>query len=300
MTVGGRVESLELPGPPPPRADEVVIEVKAAGVGNWDRFAQEGSWDVGIAPPMALGVEAAGVVAEVGADARFEPGDEVMTFCVPLRHEGTWAERVLAPADAVALKPEESSWNESAAFPVPALTASQALGAVAPQEGEWLLVTGAGGVTGGMIVRLALRNGARVLATAGPGSSQSLLGLDVEIVDHHASDWTERVRSMTGGMGASATVNAKVGSAAHAMSATADGGRLATITGDPPTPERGIAVSDVYVRADGAELAQFGQLLADGTLAVPVAASCSLTEAAVALATVTTGHAHGAIVLSLA
>src|SRR5262249_22097028 len=90
MMVAGPVEPLELPGPPPPRPDEVLIEIKAAGVGNWDRFVQEGSWDVGIAAPMALGVEAAGVLVEVGADARFEPGDEVMTFCVPLRQPGKW------------------------------------------------------------------------------------------------------------------------------------------------------------------------------------------------------------------
>src|SRR5262245_23020796 len=190
MLGGGSVEPLELPGPPRPRPDEVLIDVRAAGVGNWDRFVQEGSWNVGIAPPMALGVEAAGVVVGVGARARFQPGDEVMTHCVPLRHQGTWAAQVLAAADTVAPKPEQTSWNEAAAFPVPALAASQALSDVAPKEGEWLLVTGAGGVTGGLVVRLALTRGVRVVATAGPASSESLLGLNVEIVDHHASDWT--------------------------------------------------------------------------------------------------------------
>src|SRR5262249_61201713 len=94
---------------------------------EWDRFGQEGRWGVGIAVPMALGVEAAGVVVEVGADARFEPGDEVMTFCVPLRHQGTWAERVLAAADTVAPKPEQVSWNEAAPCPLPRPTASHAL-----------------------------------------------------------------------------------------------------------------------------------------------------------------------------
>jgi NADPH:quinone reductase-like Zn-dependent oxidoreductase len=299
MKAGGPVEPLELPGPPAPGPDEVLIEVEAAGVGNWDRFAQDGSWDVGIEPPMALGVEAAGVVVEAGADSGFEAGDEVMTYCVPLRHQGTWAERLLAGAATVAPKPAQATWEEAGAFPVPVLTASQALGAAAPQDGEWLLVVGAGGVTGELVVRLALRRGARVIATAGPRSSKRLPGMEVDIIDHRAPGWVEKVRELTGGTGARATVNAKVGGAAEAMSATSDGGRLATITGDPPAAERGIAISSVYVRADGAELAELGRLLGDGTLSVPIFEQRPLTDAAAALATVAAGHAGGAIVLRL-
>jgi NADPH:quinone reductase-like Zn-dependent oxidoreductase len=57
---GDPVEILDLPGPGPLRPDEVLIDVRAAGVGNWDEFARTGSWDLGARPPMALGVEAAG------------------------------------------------------------------------------------------------------------------------------------------------------------------------------------------------------------------------------------------------
>ena len=59
---GGIVEVLELPGPRGLRPDEVLIDVQACGVGNWDEFARTGGWDLGIRPPMALGVEAAGLV----------------------------------------------------------------------------------------------------------------------------------------------------------------------------------------------------------------------------------------------
>jgi NADPH:quinone reductase-like Zn-dependent oxidoreductase len=44
----------------------VPLEVRAAGVGNWDEFVCTGGWDVGAKPPMALGVEAAGTVLAVG------------------------------------------------------------------------------------------------------------------------------------------------------------------------------------------------------------------------------------------
>ena len=60
---------IEVVDPRAPRAGEVLIEVRAAGVGNWDEFVRAGEWDVGRNPPMALGVEAAGVVAAVGPGA---------------------------------------------------------------------------------------------------------------------------------------------------------------------------------------------------------------------------------------
>jgi hypothetical protein len=63
---GGVVEVLELPRPRRLRPDEVMIDVRVCGVGNWDEFARTGNWDLGIRPPMALGVEAAGLVAAVG------------------------------------------------------------------------------------------------------------------------------------------------------------------------------------------------------------------------------------------
>ena len=63
---GGEVRVLKLAAPASAAPDEVVISVRAAGVGNWDEFVRVGNWDVGRPPPLALGVEAAGVVVAVG------------------------------------------------------------------------------------------------------------------------------------------------------------------------------------------------------------------------------------------
>src|SRR5437667_107671 len=91
QTFGGEVRILDLPAPARPAPDEVVISVHAAGVGNWDEIVRVGDWDVGRRPPLALGVEAAGVVAAVGEDVTsLAPGDEVLTHPVPLRHQGAW------------------------------------------------------------------------------------------------------------------------------------------------------------------------------------------------------------------
>ena len=84
--MSARVEMIDVGEPRSLAGDEVLLEVRAAGVGNWDEFVRTGGWDVGAKPPMALGVEAAGIVLAVGqAVGDWAPGDAVMTHPVPLR-----------------------------------------------------------------------------------------------------------------------------------------------------------------------------------------------------------------------
>jgi NADPH:quinone reductase-like Zn-dependent oxidoreductase len=298
---GGEVRLLELPAPESPAPDEVVISVRAAGVANWDEFVRTGQWDVGQSPPLALGVEAAGVVAAVGDDATsFAPGDEVLTHPLPLRDQGAWAELLVAPAALVARKPNTVAWDVAGAFPVPALTADQVLGEAVPTpEGEWVLVHGAGGVTGGLVVQLAAARGAAVIATAGPASETRIRGYGARVVvDYHDPDWPARVRAATPeGRGVTAAVNAAPDGAATALQTVADGGRLATITGDPPPAKRGITISDVYVRPDGTRLGVLVDALADGALSLHVGATYQLAEAATALEVAVAARAGGAIVL---
>src|SRR5438093_984491 len=185
---GAEVRILDLPAPAPPAPDEVVISVHAAGVGNWDEIVRVGEWDVGRRPPLALGLEAAGVRGY----------------------------------------------------------------------------------------------GAHV------------------VLDYHDPDWPARVRDASpGGHGVRAAVNVARGGAATALQAVAGGGRLATITGDPPSPERGVEVADVYIRADGTRLAALVAALAEGLLSLHVAATLPLADAATALQGATTGRAAGATVLTL-
>src|SRR3954464_2581665 len=286
--IGGDVGVIDVPRPRPLADDEVLIEVRAAGVGNWDEVARTGGWDVGSSPPMALGVEAAGVLAAVGsAVTEWAPGDEVMTHPLPLRDQGAWAPALIAPAAQLARKPARVSWEVAAVFPIPALTAAQALDeALDVNAGDWLLVNGAGGVTGRLLVSLAVLRGAEIVATSGRHSHRALAALGARhVIDHRDADWFEQVLGVTRGSGVSAAVNAAPGGAADAIRAVADGGRLATITSDPPGEERGITVSSVYVRPDGHQLRRLAQLLANRQLAISVAITYGLRDAAEALST---------------
>src|SRR5438477_515774 len=232
---GEPVEIFEVDELATPAAGEVLIDVVAAGIGNWDELVRIGSWQIGGPAPMALGTEAAGTIAAAGSGvAELREGDEVMTHPLPLRRHGTWAGRVLAPAATVAARPPEASWEACGAFPIPALTAAQALDeALGIESGGWVVVNGAGGVTGGLLVQLAAARGARVIATASSKKAERIRGYGAsEVLDYHG-DWPALVREITGG-GAPKAVNAARGQAATTLKAVAAGGRLATITGDPP------------------------------------------------------------------
>ena len=138
--LGEPVEIFEVDEPAMPAAGEVLIDVAAAGIGNWDDLVRVGDWEVGGPAPMALGTEAAGTVAAAGSGvADLREGDGVMTHPLPLRRHGTWAEKVLAPAASVAARPPEAPWEVAGArgalrVPIasvrPLEQAAQALGEV--------------------------------------------------------------------------------------------------------------------------------------------------------------------------
>lgn len=297
---GGVVGRIDLPDPRPLADDEVLIEVRAAGVGNWEEFVRMGGWDVGRAPPMALGVEAAGSIAAIGDSVEeWNPGDEVLSHPLPLRDQGAWAPLLIASATVLARKPAAISWEAAAAFPVPALTATQVIdGALAVRPGDLVLVNGGSGVTGTLLVGLAAARGADVIATGGPASHERLRRLGAaHVLDYHDPDWPEQARAIGAGLGVTAVANAAPNGSAVAIGTVRDGGRLATITLDPPEERRGIEISSVIVQPDGRALGELAELLAAGKLEVSVAATFPLEEAAAALAAATGGGAGGAVVL---
>src|SRR5690349_16980594 len=299
---GATIELLELPAPGTPAPDEVVIRVVAAGVGNWDDLVRQGRWDVGAPPPLALGVEAAGLIERVGHAVRgFAPGARVLTHPLPLRGQGTWAELLLAPATLLAPVPAPLDWPTAAALPVPALTADQAIrDALRVRAGEVVLVHGASGVTGSLVAQLAQRAGAQVIATAGPSSAAYVHGLGVQtVLDGHDPSWPHQVRAHTEGQGVHAALNAVRGGETATLAAVRDGGRFCTITGGPPPAQRGISIRNLYVAPDGPRLAQLAELVAQDQLHIRLGPQLPLERAAQALAGAVTGGG-GAVVLLIA
>jgi NADPH:quinone reductase-like Zn-dependent oxidoreductase len=296
---GGPVEMIELPDPRELAGDEVLIQVRAAGVANWDEFVRAGQWDVGRGPPMALGVAAAGVITAVGKQVEeWKPGDEVLGHPLPLRDQGTWAPSMIAPAELLARKPDAVAWDVAAVFPVPALTAAQVIDeTLGVTADDLVLVHGGSGVTGSVLVSLAVARGAQVVATSGPANHERLRRLGAStLLDYHDAGWPEEARALGDGSGVNAAVVAAPDGGADLIRTVRDGGRLATITSEPPNEERGINVTSLIVRPDGPQLGQMVDLLAAGKLEIAVASTFGLAEAGSALAAAQAGHG-GAIVL---
>jgi NADPH:quinone reductase-like Zn-dependent oxidoreductase len=296
------VKPLELGDPRALESDELLVDVQAAGVGNWDEIARVGRWDLGRRPPMSLGVQAAGVALAVGREAdQFKVGDRVLVQSAPFRDQGAWAEQFIVPATTAAQLPEPVPFEPAGGFPVPALTADQALrDGTAVSGGQTVLVNGAGGVTGNLLVQIAALSGARVIATASAQDAKRAERSGAAlVVDYRSPKWFSEVRNSTGGEGVDAAVNAVPGQASVILDLVRDNGRLATITSDPPARVRGIEVSQIYVAPDGARLQRLVAMLASGALRIEVTAVYPLARAREALEHVRRGSGGGTVVLGV-
>src|SRR5919201_585616 len=223
--IGGPIELLDIPEAPAPKPDELVIDVYAAGVANWDYIVRRCGWDVGTSPPMALGVEAAGTVRAVGSDvARFRLGDEILTHSFPLRYQGAWAEEFVAPESHVAPKPSSMDRRVAGLFAVPALIAYQAVERLGVKAGDQLLVNGAGGVTGSMLVAVAVQRGVRVIAVAGARSAGRIKAFGAStVLDYKDAGWMREAQRLTGNR-LSYVVNAVPSAASSLMALSHDDG----------------------------------------------------------------------------
>ncbi|MFS8204506.1 NAD(P)-dependent alcohol dehydrogenase [Streptomyces sp. CWNU-52B] len=182
---------------PVPREDEVLVEIRAAGLGPevWHLMTGRplvARVALGLRKPKnpVRGWDGAGRVESVGAKVTdFKPGDEVFGNC-----EGSFAEYARAKASKLALKPVNLTFEQAAALPVSAMTALQALsGTARPRPGQRVLVIGASGGVGCYAVQLATGYGAEVTGVCGPGGADFVRSLGAtHVIDYTTEDIIER------------------------------------------------------------------------------------------------------------
>lgn len=187
---------------PHPGDGEVVVRVAAAGVNRADLLQRKGFYPP---PPGAsdiLGLEASGVVAEVGsAVANLAVGDKVMA----LLEGGGYAELAAVRATQVVHVPDNIDLIDAGGIPEVFITAHDALftrGRLA--QGETVLIHGGGGGVGTAAIQLARLHGCRVVVTAGSAAKLARcveLGADVGI-NYNTEDFVARTRELTDGRGA--------------------------------------------------------------------------------------------------
>lgn len=159
------LEVVDLPTPLP-RAGEVLVEVRAAGVNYFDSLTRQGLYPFRPELPSVLGVEIAGEVCEVGAGvARDWIRRRVAVPLFASGRSGGYGEFVCVPQQALVPLPDEIDFAQGVALLVQGLTALHVTRR-APLSGKHVIIPAAAGGVGQLLIQLSRLAGARVTAVA--------------------------------------------------------------------------------------------------------------------------------------
>jgi NADPH:quinone reductase-like Zn-dependent oxidoreductase len=320
---GPEVLSLEERDEPAAQAGDVVIDVRAASLNPLDFKIRDGALRM-MRPkhrlPIALGCDVAGVVRAIGADVRgFANGDRVFAR-LEKRRMGGLAERVAADASVVAKMPANASFEEAASVPLAGLTALQALReSAALGAGQRVLVhAGAGGV-GSLAIQIAKALGLWVATTTSTRNVDFVRGLGADLV----IDYTKGAPELTDLDAVFDTLGDASEVASLAM--VKRGGVVVGIGGRPDgafarahlpafvrpalaflnrkrtraAARAGARFVYLFMRPDGAQLAELAAWIDDGRLRPVIHRTYPLDEVREAFAELERGRARGKIVVTI-
>jgi NADPH:quinone reductase-like Zn-dependent oxidoreductase len=285
---------------PEAAAGQLLVRVKAAGVGNWDALVREGK--IPHEPlPLILGYELSGIVEATGAEVRgFKSGDEIYG-ATNEQLTGAYAEYALPLARMMAKKPKTLNFIEAASAPVVTVTAWQMLFEYAQvTAGQTVLILGAAGNVGAYAVQLASQAGLHAVATAASADLDYVRSLGAEkAVDYKKERFEE---SMTG---FDVVIDTVGGDAQQrSLRVLKPGGILVSVVSPVPetTQKRyGIRAAYFYVDVTTARLNKITELFDRRKLATNVGTVLPLEEARIAHEMLGGApHKRGKIVLSIA
>lgn len=182
---------------PAPKENEVLIKIVATTVNPWDMKLREGylQKQYPVQFPFLPGLDVSGIIEAVGDKVTlFKAGDEVFATTIG----GTYSEYITLNEGQIVLKPNNLSLNEAAALAVPLTTAYTLLIEEAQiKAGDRLLIHGAAGAVGAVMLQMAKALGVYVIATASAQGVEMVraLGAD-EVVDYKSQDFTQIAKDM--------------------------------------------------------------------------------------------------------
>jgi NADPH:quinone reductase len=298
------LEVVELPDPEP-GPGELRVRVHAAAVNPTDTVLRSGGRAdrlQDVPPPHVPGMDAAGVLEEIGegAETDLAVGDHVIAIVLPRGPHGAYAEQVVVPAESVVRAPAGASAVEAATLPMNGLTARAGLDALALAPGQVLAVTGAAGAVGGYVAQLAKSDGLTVVADAAAPDENLVRSLGADVVVPRGDDFAEHVRAVFPD-GADGLVDAALLDGL-AVAALRDGGGMVTLRGfdGSGSGDRGIRFHPVYVRHAVRAHALLNGLRAQaetGTLTLRVARVLAMEQASEAHRLLEAGGIRGRLVL---
>lgn len=282
---------------------EVRLRVHAATVNPTDTFIPNGARAEmlrKLPPPYVPGMDAAGVVDEIGegTDTDLQVGDRAMAIVLPQGSHGGYSESLVLPAGSVARAPSGASHAEASTLPMNGLTARLALDLLALEPGQTVAVTGAAGAFGGYVVQLAKADGLRVIADAAPKDEALVRELGADVIVPRGDDVAERIREVAP-EGVDGVADGSVQNEVL-IPAVRDGGGFATVRGYKGQPGRDITFHQVWVREyleAQEELDRLGRQVEAGQVSLRVAQTFRPEQAADAHRQLAAGGTRGRLVI---
>jgi NADPH:quinone reductase-like Zn-dependent oxidoreductase len=280
---------------PAPGTGQVLVHVKAAGINPGEAKIREGllrsRWPATF--PSGQGSDLAGIVAGTGPEVtRFSAGDEVIGWT---DNRASQAEYVLVEEQHLTAKPAGVPWEVAGALFVAGATAYAAVRAVALNEGETVVVSGAAGGVGSLAVQLARRAGATVIGLASEANHQWLAGHGVIPVTY-GDGVADRIRQAASGVDAFIdTFGADY--VQLALDLGVEPSRIDTIANFAAVARYGAKAEGSAAGASADVLAELAALIAAGELELPVAEAFPLDRVQEAYRRLAQGHILGKIVL---
>jgi NADPH:quinone reductase-like Zn-dependent oxidoreductase len=275
---------------------QVLIEVRAAGVNPVDWKVMAGNLNPMLDSvfPVIPGWDVAGIVTRVGPDTpEFAPGDEVLSYArKDAVHAGTFAEYVAVAADHAARKPAGLDWPQAGGLPLTGLSALRSLDRLAVGPDDVLLVHGAAGGVGSLAVQIGVSRGARVIGTASDHNHEFVRSLGGEPVTYGAGV-VDRIKALTPA-GVTTVADYVGGQLDTTLAVLAPGGRHVSIADRTVTEHGG---QWLWVRPDGAKLAELAALVDLGALTVEVAETFPLDKVGAAFDASRGRHIRGKLVI---
>jgi NADPH:quinone reductase-like Zn-dependent oxidoreductase len=304
MSYGGP-EVLEIYDLPEIHAGPGQLRIRnyAATVNPTDIMARSGmlsGQQKGIAPPYVPGMEAAGIVDEVGEGVTtgVKVGDPVLGLVIPRGDHGAYREQIVLGAHSVVPVPAGKSFVEASTLPMNGLTARLSLDLLNLSPGQTLAVTGAAGAYGGYVIQLAKADGLVVIADASEKDEQLVQSLGADIVVRRGDDLAVRIRERfpdgVDGLADGAVLNELV------IPAVRDGGTFTSVRGFQGEPQRDIRFSKTFVMDyDGQfdKLDRLRQQVENGTLTLRLAATYPKEQAVAAHRRLEAGGTRGRLII---
>lgn len=182
-----------------PKPNEALVQIEAAGVNFIDIYFREGRYPAPL--PFINGQEAAGPVVAVGSDVTSVRLGDRVAYTSTL---GSYAEYAAVPADRLVKIPDELDFNQAAAAMLQGMTAHYLSHSTYPiKSGDTVLIHAAAGGVGSLLVQMAKKLGARIIATAGSEQKAHLArdaGAD-EVIIYTEQDFETETQRLTDGQG---------------------------------------------------------------------------------------------------